>query len=407
MNNNIIKFPLAVEGTQKMENTMAMASGQDMAISNEMLPRKKDDCKIIPFPKEKIPTVTYIETCAGIGVPSMALRKVGERLGINFVCTAYSEIDKTAIKAYEFVHGPKLVNLGDVTKVDWSKFPCDMLSFTFPCQNISIANRNAKGFEEGEDSTSSIVWSLKDVLTKMPSKPKIIFFENVSAILNKRHKKTLDKLVDYLNDEGYSVSYENLDAADYGVPQHRERVYILATLGCKPAFEFPKPVPLTTKLKDILDEEPSKDLFLKKTKDFFIKHSMETSYTMRVHTPSHCEKAYTITTKSGGRISDNFIFEKDVNNDKVIKIKPKDLKEKGIDIETIKNMPIRKLSPREVMKLTGLDDDVMDKLKELRPSQVYQLCGNSIVEPVLEEVFYEYFKVLKNEGYLDSFNDAA
>ena len=60
MNNNIIKFPLAVEGTQKMENTMAMASGQDMAISNEMLPRKKDDCKIIPFPKEKIPTVTYI-----------------------------------------------------------------------------------------------------------------------------------------------------------------------------------------------------------------------------------------------------------------------------------------------------------------------------------------------------------
>ena len=134
---------------------------------------------------------------------------------------------------------------------------------------------------------------------------------------------------------------------------------------------------------------------------------METSYTMRVHNPSHCEKAYTITTKSGGRISDNFIFEKDVNNDKVIKIKPKDLKEKGIDIETIKNMPIRKLSPREVMKLTGLDDDVMDKLKELRPSQVYQLCGNSIVEPVLEEVFYEYFKVLKNEGYLDSFNDAA
>lgn len=364
--------------------------------------------KIIPFPRPRIP---YIETCAGIGATSLALKEVGEMLGIDFICVAYSEIDNTAIRGYQEIHGPTLLNnIGDVTKVDWSKYPCDLLSFTFPCQNISIANRNGKGFAEGEDSSSSIIWSLRDVFMKMKKKPRFIFMENVAAILNKKHKPTLDKLIAFLQSEGYHVDYMKLDAADFGVPQHRERVYILCTLGFDPDFTFPNPIPLETTLADVLEKNPSPQFSLtEKAKTGFIKRGMrdENPYPIRVHNPGKAHTAFTITTRSGSRNYDNFIFEKDITDDAFIKVSEKGLEKAGVDLQTIKDTNIRKLTPDEVMKLTGLNDEVREKLKDFKPNEIYQLCGNSIVVPVLEKVFYEYFKKLKEDGRLDDLDQVA
>ena len=410
---NIIEFPAKEAGAnQTIANEVELAKAAcNEAISTYGYQGKEaDNEKIIPFPGKR-PQIRYIETCAGIGATGLALEEVGEKLGIDFTCVAYSEIDEVAIKAYKEIHGPTLVNIGDVTKVDWSKYPCDLLSFTFPCQNISIANRKAKGFEEGKDSSSSIVWSLRDVLSKMKQKPKFIFMENVASILNKKHKPTLDKLIAFLQSEGYHVDYKKLDAADYGVPQHRERVYILCTLGFDPCFTYPAPIPLETKLCDVLEKNPSSQFNLTpKAKAGFISRGMRDvkSYPIRVHNPSKCDKAFTISTRSGSRNYDNFIFEKDVTDDKFIKVSKKGLSKAGVDLKAIEDMNIRKLTPNECMVLMGLKkEEEREKLKDFTPNEIYKLTGNSIVVPVLEQVFFEYFKALKDNGKLDDMNMAS
>lgn len=413
MNNKIIKFPAQEAGANQTiasEVELAKAVGNESVSTYGYQGKEKDNDKIIPFPGKKRPQFTYIETCAGLGATSLALKEVGEQLGIEFLCVGYSEIDKVAIKAYKELHGPTLVNLGDVTKVDWSKYPCDLLSFTFPCQNISIANRKAKGFEEGEDSSSSIIWSLRDVLSQMKQKPKVIFIENVASILNKRHKPILDRLIVFLQGEGYHVDYKKLDAADYGVPQHRERVYILCTLGFDPCFTYPAPIPLETKLGDVLEKNPSPQFNLTpKAKAGFIKRGMrdENPYPIRVHNPSKCDKAFTISTKSGSRNYDNFVFEKDITADKFIRVSQKGLAKAGVDLKKIENMNIRKLTPNECMVLMGLKKEEREKLKDFTPNEIYKLTGNSIVVPVLIGVFNEYFKTLKDSGKLDDMDMAS
>lgn len=409
----IIEFPAKEAGAnQTIANEVELAKAAcNEAISTYGYQGKEaDNEKIIPFPGKR-PQIRYIETCAGIGATGLALEEVGEKLGIDFTCVAYSEIDEVAIKAYKEIHGPTLVNIGDVTKVDWSKYPCDLLSFTFPCQNISVANRKAKGFEEGEDSSSSIIWSLRDVLSKMPQKPKFIFMENVASILNKKHKPTLDKLIAFLQSEGYHVDYKKLDAVDYGVPQHRERVYILCTLGFDPCFTYPAPIPLETKLCDVLEKNPSLQFNLTtKAKAGFIKRGMrdDKPYPIRVHNPSKCEKAFTISTRSGSRNYDNFIFEKDVtDDDKFIKVSKKGLAKAGVDLKKIEDMNIRKLTPNECMVLMGLKKEEREKLKDFTPNEIYKLTGNSIVVPVLIGVFNEYFKALKCSGKLDDIDMAS
>lgn len=391
------------------EVELAKAAGCEGQVISKDIKTETDvkNDKIIQFPYPQIP---YIETCAGDGTTNQALKAVGKELGINFTCVGFSEIDQVAIRAYREIHGPTLVNLGDVTKIDWGKHPCELLSFTFPCQNISIANRKGKGFAEGADSSSSIIWSLRDVLSKMEKKPRFIFMENVAAILNKKHKPTLDKLIAFLQSEGYHVDYKKLDAADFGVPQHRERVYILCTLGFDPGFTFPNPIPLETTLADVLEKNPSPQFNLtEKAKTGFIKRGMrdENPYPIRVHNPSKAHTAFTITTRSGSRNYDNFIFEKDITDDAFIQVSQKGLAKAGVDLQTIEDTNIRKLTPDEVMKLTGLNDEVREKLKDFKPNEIYQLCGNSIVVPVLEKVFYEYFKKLKEDGRLDDLNQVA
>lgn len=201
-----------------------------------------------------------------------------------------------------------------------------------------------------------------------------------------------------------------MDAADYGVPQHRERVYILCTLGFDPCFTYPAPIPLETKLCDVLEKNPSPQFNLTpKAKAGFISRGMrdDKPYPIRVHNPSKCDKAFTISCRSGSRNYDNFILGEDLNQDKFFKVSQKGLAKAGVDIKDIENANIRKLTPNECMLLMGLKKEEREKLKDFTPSEIYKLTGNSIVVPVLEQVFYEYFKALKNSGKLDDMDMAS
>lgn len=339
-------------------------------------------------------TLQVVEVCSGIGATSMALKDLEEMLKVKFEVIGISEIDKKAIEAYTKLHGPTF-NYGDITKADVSKLRCDVLSATTPCVHLSSLG-NRSGFEEGANNGSSIVWELKRLLNTMLEKPSIIFMENVKNMVT-TYKSTFLKLQSYLESEGYNVYYKVLDANDFGLAQHRERVYIIATLK-KVDFDFPTNYGEKVLLKDILEKDVDKKYYLKNLKDYFIKHSMETNYTFRVHNPSHAQVAYTLTTKCGSRISDNFVFEKDISEDKVVRIKSKFLEEKGIDLKDIEEMPIRKLTPNETMVLMGLNKEQREKLNGMSDSAIYKLMGNSVCLPVLKAIFYNFFKeYLKEE----------
>ena len=385
--------------TKEVIKNFATTADGEQTVSQNLLPGLGGK------PKKKI---RVIETCAGYGTTRLALIETANQLGLDveFEFVAISEIDKTAISAYEKLHG-ETYNLGDITMADFTKLLCDILSFTFPCQSISQANnkKTGTGFEENKNSKSSIVWSLKKILRDMPHKPRLILFENVKAILNKKNKSTLDKLVAFLESEGYSVTYKNLDSQIYsGIPQHRERVFILATLGEEVGFEWPKPVPLKFELKDILENNPDEKFYITDVaRAGFLKRALEKDYGIRVHNPSNAKVAFTISTKSGGRNYDNFIWEHDISDDTLIKVSASKLDKLPVSLDVIQNTRFRKLTPGEVMTLTGLTQEQQEKLKDFSPAQIYKLMGNGIVVPTLTAIFCEYFKKLQEDGKLETF----
>jgi site-specific DNA-cytosine methylase len=123
-------------------------------------------------------------------------------------------------------------------------------------------------------------------------------------------------------------------------------------------------------------------------------------YPIRVFNPSHAQTSFTITTKSGSRNSDNFVFLEDLTEDEFVKVSPQGLKKAGVTIAQIEGREIRKLTPLETMRLMGLEEGHIKLLDGFTPNQIYKLMGNSIVVPVLEKVLYNYFKTLMDEGYL-------
>lgn len=159
---------------------------------------------------------------------------------------AWSEIDKYAIQAHNALY-PQWSdrNLGDITKVDWEKVPdFDLLTYSSPCQDFSNAGLQ-KGGEEGSGTRSSLLWEIrKAVLTK---KPKFLLLENVKALTSKKFFPLFQKWMDELESYGYTNYWQVLNAKDYGVPQNRERVFLVSILNdnsivyCDPPYANTNP----------------------------------------------------------------------------------------------------------------------------------------------------------------------
>ena len=191
--------------------------------------------------------IRVFEAFSGIGSQSIALKNIG----VDYEVVAISEIDKYAIKAYEAIHG-KANNLGDISKIDVKDIPeHDLFTYSFPCQDISIAGRQMS-LEEGSGTRSSLLWECKKIIEHC--KPKYLLMENVKNIISKKHKPYFDKWLDYLESLGYVNYWKVLNAKDYGVPQNRERVFVVSILGEHKPYEFPEGFELTKYTRDILEE---------------------------------------------------------------------------------------------------------------------------------------------------------
>ncbi|WP_201790976.1 DNA cytosine methyltransferase [Campylobacter vicugnae] len=182
---------------------------------------------------------TFIDLFAGIGGIRMGIQKAGGR------CVFSSEIDLKAAKVYKenFLENP----LGDVTQINPQQLPSfDLLSAGFPCQPFSISGKK-RGFE---DTRGTLFFDICRIIDE--KKPKVVLLENVKHLMHHDKGNTLKVILRNLIDLGYNVNYKLLNAKDFGVPQNRERIIIVASK--KDNFDFGLiNKSIATQLRDYLD----------------------------------------------------------------------------------------------------------------------------------------------------------
>ena len=193
------------------------------------------------------------EAFSGYGSQSIALRN----LGIEYEVVAISEIDKYAIKAYEAIHRPTN-NLGDICKINPRDIPDhDLFTYSFPCQDLSVAGKQV-GL--GKGTRSGLLYECEKIIEA--KKPKYLLLENVKNLVGKKFKPEFDKWLEYLEGLGYTNYWKVLNAKDYGVPQNRERVFVVSILGDHKPYEFADKIPLDKCIADILEDEVDEKYYL-------------------------------------------------------------------------------------------------------------------------------------------------
>lgn len=153
-------------------------------------------------------------------------------------------------------------NLGDMTKIDWHKVPdFDMLFYSTPCQSISQAGLQ-HGFVEGSNTRSSIIWNVRDAL--MIKRPRFACLENVAAMVSQKFLPMFNLWRNTVREIGYSNFAQVLNAKDYGVPQNRERIFLMSIMDPEGEvhYNFPEPMPLTKKLNDVLEDSADVKYYL-------------------------------------------------------------------------------------------------------------------------------------------------
>jgi len=199
-----------------------------------------------------------IELFAGIGSQTQALKN----LGIKHEVIGISEIDKYALQSYEAIHG-KTHNFGDIKQID--KLPyADLVTYSFPCQDISVAG-DQKGINQ--NTRSGLLYEVERLLGNMEEKPKYLLLENVKNLVGKKFKPDFDKWLERLEQLGYKNYWQVLNAKHYGVPQNRERVFVVSIRkDLEQEYIFPEKQELKIRLKDILEKEVEEKFYLSQDK---------------------------------------------------------------------------------------------------------------------------------------------
>lgn len=250
------------------------------------------------------------EAFAGYGSQSIALDLLSQSFpDFQFETVGISEIDKYAIRAYHTLHGEAIPNHGDITKIDWSQTAdFDLLTYSFPCQDISSAGKQ-RGFSEGSGTRSSCLWACANAIEK--KHPRFLLMENVKALTQKKFSADFSRWREWLIKQGYTNYYTVLNAKDYGVPQNRERVFMVSFRGDHTPYTFPKPFELMRRLKHVLEDVVDEKYWLKaKQIQAIIQHNdrkQSEGCGSKTNFQTGEGISGAITTKEGRRQSDTYI----------------------------------------------------------------------------------------------------
>lgn len=203
------------------------------------------------------------EAFGGYGSQSLALRRLKEHYpNFDFNVVGYSDIEEAAIKAYMALHeGENIVNYGDISKISWSDVPdFDVFTYSFPCTDISAAGVQA-GLKRGSGTRSSLLWECEKAIAE--KRPSYLLLENVKALTQQKFYKDFQEWLHILESYGYDNYWQVLDSSQYGVPQHRERVFVVSIRrDIDQGYEFPLPFKLEKCLADVLEDDVDESYFM-------------------------------------------------------------------------------------------------------------------------------------------------
>lgn len=249
---------------------------------------------------------------AGYDSQMMALQRLKDNFpDFDFECVGWSEIDENAIIAHNACFpNEKDKNYGDISKIDWEKVPdFDLFTYSFPCTDISASGKQA-GLEEGSGTRSSLLWECRKAI--VAKHPRYLLMENVKALACGKFVKYLNKWQAFLHNEGYENFTQILNAKSYGVPQNRERVFMVSILRTEdepcPIYYFPKPFELKTRIKDVLEKEVDDSFFLsEKAHEYFCRVNNDKTHNHNFQPKDRQDIAFTVRCASGQRVDDNFL----------------------------------------------------------------------------------------------------
>jgi DNA (cytosine-5)-methyltransferase 1 len=321
---------------------------------------------------------TFIDLFAGIGGFHLALSSFGAN------CIFASEWDKYAAETYQ--QNFNLNPFGDITKIDENDIPKhDILCGGFPCQAFSIAGKQ-KGFN---DIRGTLFFDIARIIHN--HNPKVIFLENVKNLAKHDEGKTFETINQKLETFGYNVYAKVLNASNYGLPQNRERIYIVAFRKDIDTtnFNFPIATNEPTCLEKVLEKNPANAKIVERSdidiyKNYNIANSLYGELNLlnkpiqigKVNKGGQGERIYhpfghaiTLSAYGGGVGSKTGLY--------------------------LVNEKIRKLSPRECARVQGFPENFILNSRDI---QSYKQFGNSVSINVLQYILFEISKVLNKHN---------
>jgi len=304
-----------------------------------------------------------IDLFAGIGgIRTGFINAFSENVEVVFS----SEIDKHAQETYYFNYGER--PFGDITKIAEEDIPPhDIILAGFPCQAFSVAGHR-KGFE---DTRGTLFFDVARIAKY--HKPQVLFLENVKGFVTHDKGKTFEIVKKTLEDIGYKVFTKVLNTKDYGIPQNRERIYIVCFLDHKVDFKFPEPIKNRHSIQNYLEKNVDERFYYKgkplydKLKDHVVNRN--TVYQWRRH----------------------YVRE---NKNNVCPTLTANMGTGGHNVPIIHDgKDIRKLTPLECVKLQGFSNDFHFP-KTMALSHQYKQAGNSVTVKVIEAIAKEIYNVL-------------
>lgn len=387
LHNNSVDNQLKVEAVNQIKRILEYKFPEDkitsevaeQALQYMILEFKKD----IPFPAPSKPKFTFIDLFAGIGGFRLALQNLGGK------CVYTSEWDEQAKKTYYANFGD--VPFGDITKEETKRFipdNFDVLCAGFPCQAFSIAGKRG-GFE---DTRGTLFFDVAEIINR--KRPKAIFLENVKGLRNHDKGKTLKTILNVLREDlGYFVPEPQiLNAKDFGVPQNRERIFIVGFRNDLEIeeFQYPKPINKNVTFEDVKEE-----------KVVSVKYYLSDIYlnTLINHKKRHASKGngfgYEIIPDDGianavvcggmGR-ERNLVYDDRLKDfTPITNIKGK-----------VNRQGIRKMTPREWARLQGFPNNYIIPVAD---ASAYKQFGNSVAVPAIQRTAEQI--VIRILGYVN------
>ena len=316
-------------------------------------------------------TLKFMDFCAGIG---------GGRLGLEengFKCIAYSEIDENTSKTYKIFYGEKEKNYGDLMNINIENLPdFDIMIAGFPCQTFSIAGKR-KGMD---DLRGQVIYGLMNILTE--KNISYFIFENVKGLVNHDNGKTIDLILEELNNVGYKVYSKVLDSLNYGIPQMRERVYFVGIkkdlVEDKKDFQFPNSIELN-KLETFLID--NNNIVLNYENDITFKKYLNNKY--------NAGKFYLNEILK----QDYLVLDTRQSDLRIYRGKIPTLRTGRHGILYVKDKKLKKLSGYEALLLQGFPHEIVQKsIGNVVGSKLLSQAGNAMSVTTVSQIG----KALKN-----------